>query len=322
MKSISELSALIQKGLDTFCEEGKDDSIMQPVNYLLGLGGKRIRPLITLVAAQTFSANIEAAIHPALAIEVFHNFTLMHDDIMDHAPIRRGMPTVHEKWNNDVAILSGDAMMIRSYELMCKTNADQLPALLSVFNRVALDVCRGQQQDMDFQQRSDVSESEYLEMIRLKTSVLLGAAAEIGAICGGANESERKTMYDFAIALGMSFQLQDDYLDTYGNPAVTGKQVGGDILANKKTLLSIHALSLCQGKERELLLGNSFELSGTDKIQRVLEIYDRYDSSRYVSAKSDEYFQSAMNSLNILNDLKMNTQPLMEIVLALQGRKN
>jgi geranylgeranyl diphosphate synthase type II len=312
MKSITELSVLIQKGIETFCDDGKDDSIMLPVNYLLSLGGKRIRPLITLVSAQTFTSEIEAAIHPALAIEVFHNFTLMHDDIMDKAPLRRGMPTVHEKWNNDAAILSGDAMLIRSYELLCKTNNDQLPALLHVFNRVALDVCRGQQLDMDFQN---------LEMIRLKTSVLLGAAAEIGAICGGANEGERKMIYEFAIALGMSFQLQDDFLDTYGKPEVTGKQVGGDILANKKTLLSIHALSRCNTQEREILLGN-IKFSPTEKIQRVLKIYEANGSSEYVRSKSDGYFQNAMLSIEALKEMGYTTEPLMEIAMALQVRKN
>ncbi|MFM7106766.1 MAG: polyprenyl synthetase family protein, partial [Flavobacteriales bacterium] len=193
--------------------------------------------------------------------------------------------------------------------------------LLHVFNRVALDVCRGQQLDMDFQNRTDVTEEEYLEMIRLKTSVLLGAAAEIGAICGGANEGERKMIYDFAIALGMSFQLQDDFLDTYGKPEVTGKQVGGDILANKKTLLSIHALSRCNTQEREILLGN-IEFSPTEKIQRVLKIYEANGSSEYVKSKSDGYFQTAMLSIESLKEMGYTTEPLMEIASALQVRKN
>ena len=321
MKSITELSELIQKGLDTFCEEGKDDSIMLPVNYLLGLGGKRIRPLITLVAAQTFTSDISAAIDPAIAIEVFHNFTLMHDDIMDHAPLRRGMPTVHEKWNNDVAILSGDAMMIRSYELMCKTNADKLPAILSAFNRVALDVCRGQQLDMDFQHRSDVCEEDYLEMIRLKTSVLLGGAAEIGAICASASKEEQRIMYEFALALGMSFQLQDDLLDTYGNSSSTGKQVGGDILANKKTLLSIHAMNQSGKEERDILLGH-INHAPNEKIRRVLEIYDRCNSLDYASKKSEDYFKRAMDTLHDLKVHQRDISQLLQIVDLLQNRQN
>ena len=321
MKSITELSVLIQKEIETFCDDGRDDSIMQPVNYLMHLGGKRIRPLITLVSAQMFTSDIEAAIHPAIAIEVFHNFTLMHDDIMDNAPLRRGMPTVHEKWNNDVAILSGDAMLIRSYDLLCNTHADKLPEILQVFNRVALDVCRGQQLDMDFQFRSDVTEAEYLEMIRLKTSVLLGAAAEIGAICGAANEEERMLIFEFAIALGMSFQLQDDFLDTYGIPELTGKQVGGDILANKKTLLSIHALLRCNPEEREILLGN-IEFSPKEKIQHVLKIYEAHGSSEYVKSKSDAYYQTAMHSIEAIKKMGYKTDLCMEIATALQARKN
>ena len=321
MKSLTELSVLIQKGIETFCDDGKDDSIMQPVNYLLSLGGKRIRPLITLVSAQTFTSEIEAAIHPALAIEVFHNFTLMHDDIMDKAPLRRGMPTVHEKWNNDAAILSGDAMLIRSYELLCKASSDQLPALLHVFNRVALDVCRGQQLDMDFQNRTDVTEEEYLEMIRLKTSVLLGAAAEIGAICGDANNRNRRAICDFATSIGMSFQLHDDYLDTYGASTLTGKQTGGDILSNKKTLLSIHALNNCNEEEREILLGYS-SMNDQAKISKVIEIYNCYRSSDYVIAKSEFYYEKAIKFLSIIDPPVESNSQLSEILDILRARKN
>lgn len=321
MKSIYELSALIQQGLDSFYREGEDDAIMMPVNYLLRLGGKRVRPLITLTSAQAFSSDISTALAPALAIEVFHNFTLMHDDIMDLAPLRRGQPTVHEKWNNDVAILSGDAMLIRSYQLLCRTSTACLPEIISVFNRVALDVCRGQQMDMEFQLRDEVTEAEYLEMIRLKTSVLLGGAAEIGAICGGSDMTGRLSLYKYAIALGMNFQLQDDYLDSFGNPEKTGKQAGGDILANKKTLLSIHALSHCSAEERNIILGKT-ELPAQDKIRSVKNIYESYGSNKYTEAKSQGYFQEAISAVEAIKNSVKDVSQLLEITEMLQYRSN
>lgn len=278
MYSLSELQDIISSSIQErqFPEEPR--LLYDPIKYFLHLGGKRLRPVLTLMATDLFDADIRPAVPMALAIEVFHNFTLMHDDIMDKAPLRRGQPTVHEKWSTNTAILSGDAMMIMSYQLLAETPSQHLAAVLRVFNKMVLEVCEGQQYDMEFESRESVSEDEYLDMIRLKTSVLIGAALQIGAILAGASAKEVAHIYEFGVNMGIAFQIQDDILDIYGKPEKFGKQVGGDILENKKTWLLIKALQLASDSERQVLqawLENKKPQEADNKVKAVTAIYDQ-----------------------------------------------
>jgi len=216
-------------------------NLYDPLHYFLDLGGKRIRPVLAVLAGELFDVDSSKTRPAALAVELFHNFSLIHDDIMDEAPLRRGKDTVHTRWNRDIAILSGDVLFVKAYQQFEQASDEHIPALLRVFNKTAVEVCEGQQMDMDFEKRSDVSKEEYLEMIRLKTSVLLGCSLKMGAICAGASEEHQNMLYDFGVKIGMAFQIQDDILDLYGNPENFGKQVGGDVYANKKTLLYLLA---------------------------------------------------------------------------------
>lgn len=239
---------------------GKEVSVKDPVNlyepvdYILQLGGKRIRPLLTLMSVDAFGKDYQLGLHAALAIEVFHNFTLLHDDIMDDAPLRRGKATVHEKWDVNTAILSGDAMMILANQYLEVYEGDVYKKLMQLFQKTALEVCEGQQYDMDFENRNDVSIPEYIEMIRLKTSVLVAAALKMGAIIAKASDKDAEAMYQYGLNLGLAFQLQDDYLDAFGDPETFGKQVGGDIIENKKTFLYLKALENLEGEEQNKLL--------------------------------------------------------------------
>ena len=244
MHKIKDLQEIINKEIESKKMGREPFSLYEPINYSLSNGGKRIRPLLTLLACNLFSEKIDQAIDAALAIEIFHNFTLLHDDIMDKADIRRGKPTVHKKWNENTAILSGDAMFIKSYDFLLETKTEKFKEILQVFNNTALEVCEGQQYDMEFENRNDVSENEYLRMIELKTSVLLAAALKIGAIIGGAENADADLLYDFGRNIGLAFQLQDDMLDVYGSKNTFGKEIGGDIVANKKTFLLIKAKQL------------------------------------------------------------------------------
>ena len=216
-------------------------NLYSPVNYILSIGGKRMRPILTLMATDLFGGDSKDSLHAAMAVEVFHNFTLLHDDIMDDAPLRRGKQTVHEKWDVNTAILSGDVMMIKAYGFLMEYKGEVYRAVMEVFNQTAIEVCEGQQMDVDFETRSDVSLEEYVEMIKLKTSVLVACALKMGAVIAGASDKDADLIYDFGLNLGLAFQLQDDYLDAFGNPETFGKQVGGDIIENKKTYLYIIA---------------------------------------------------------------------------------
>jgi len=298
MQTLENLQALIDQKIEGFCRKNGDANILQPVNYILSLGGKRVRPLLTLLAADLFSDDIEDAVYPAIAIEIFHNFTLMHDDIMDNAPLRRGQSTVHEKWNRDVAILSGDAMLIQAYQLIIKTKASAIADVMHIFNRTALEVCEGQQLDMDFQSRTDVTIDEYIEMIRLKTSVLLGGAMELGATIADADESDRKALYKFAIDLGLSFQLWDDYLDAFGDAAKTGKQIGGDILADKKTFLMIRAIEKADANDRALMLQlQSGNTASAEKVITIKGIYQRLGVDEELKREVERYYLQALSHL-------------------------
>ena len=321
MHSLADFQAVIQQKIDGFCRKNGDENILQPVNYILSLGGKRVRPLLTLLAADLFEGDSEDVVYPAIAMEVFHNFTLMHDDIMDNAPLRRGKPTVHEKWNRDVAILSGDAMLIQAYQLLIKTKQEVLGDVMRTFNATALEVCIGQQMDMDFQSRKDVSIEEYIEMIRLKTSVLLGGSMKIGAIIGGASLPDQEAIYDFAIALGLSFQLWDDYLDTFGDGSKTGKQVGGDILANKKTYLMIEAYTQANENQRALLDLQLENKNATAKVEIVSNLFRELGIDLSLKEKVNEYYQLALQRLNAIDVAPEKKESLHQLAQALHSRE-
>jgi geranylgeranyl diphosphate synthase type II len=275
-------------------------SLYEPIRYLMSLSGKRLRPMLTLLSYSLFKDDVKRVVPVAVAIEAFHNFTLMHDDIMDNAPIRRGKPTVHEKWNVNTAILSGDVMLVKVYEMLLEIDSPQLKTVLKEFNRCASEVCEGQQWDMEFETISTVTESQYINMIRLKTAVLLGFSLELGAILADASESDRKALYDFGVNIGVGFQLKDDLLDAYADPKKFGKQVGGDILANKKTFLLIQALAKAKGKQKtELanwLVAKKFKKQ--EKVNAVKEIYDNLNIPRNAEKKISQFFDKGFKSLD------------------------
>lgn len=234
MTDLPQYTAYLESQISGLKLADEPRNLFVPLDYFLSLGGKRLRPILTLISSEIFNIPKEESIHAALCIELFHNFSLIHDDIMDEAPVRRGKPTVHTKWNSNVALLSGDAMFIEGYKQLANYSDHRLALLLRRFNETTIEVCQGQQLDMDFEKLETVSEPEYIEMIRLKTSVLLGCALEFGAILGNRDEEIRRNIYEFGVSLGIAFQIQDDILDLYGNPEIFGKQVGGDVLSNKK----------------------------------------------------------------------------------------
>ncbi|MGG7665994.1 polyprenyl synthetase family protein [Dyadobacter sp. BHUBP1] len=299
------------------------EELYEPITYIMSLGGKRFRPLLTLLAASIFDTDIEKALKPAMAVEVFHNFTLMHDDIMDRAPLRRGMPTVHEKWNANTAILSGDVMLIRAYDLLLDVAPNKLRAVLSRFNQTAAEVCEGQQLDMNFETRWDVTEEEYIGMIRLKTSVLLGFALELGGMIAGADEETTRLLYSAGENMGIGFQLKDDLLDVYGDPAKFGKQVGGDIIANKKTFLLIEALSKSGGSLKTELDRwiNLDTFDNAEKVAAVTSIYDALDIRAFTERKINEYFSRGMASLQQLRTESVQKEVLLQFVEQLVARE-
>ena len=275
--------------------------LYDPIKYILSLSGKRIRPVLVLMGAKLFGKeNLQEVVPASIAIEYFHNFSLIHDDIMDRAPLRRGKATVHQKWNDNVAILSGDALLVKAYQELGKSPSAHIPDLLSVFNKVALEVCEGQQYDMDFEKKSNVSEDDYLNMIRLKTSVLLGGALQMGAILANADQQQQQLIYDFGVNLGIAFQLQDDYLDVYGNPETFGKQVGGDILCNKKTILRIRTEQFLdeESKEEFQKLIDLDTIEDADKVSRMKNLYAKFEVDKYAEDIKSRYMELAYNKLD------------------------
>jgi geranylgeranyl diphosphate synthase type II len=275
--------------------------LYDPIKYILSLSGKRIRPLLVLMGAKLFGKeNLQEVVPASIAIEYFHNFSLIHDDIMDRAPLRRGKATLHQKWNDNVAILSGDALLVKAYQELGKSPSAHIPDLLNVFNKVALEVCEGQQYDMDFEKKSNVSEDDYLNMIRLKTSVLLGGALQMGAILANADQQQQQLIYDFGVNLGIAFQLQDDYLDVYGNPETFGKQVGGDILCNKKTILRIKTEQLLdeESKEEFQKLIDLDTIEDADKVSRMKNLYAKFEVDKYAEDIKSRYMELAYNKLD------------------------
>ena len=279
--SVAEISSLIDSKIKQLALPSNPARLYEPIHYILSLGGKRLRPLLALMSYNLFSESIDETILPALSIEVFHNFTLVHDDIMDKAPMRRGNDTVHIKWNNNVAILSGDAMLVKAYQLFEQAPQDKLPSLLKAFNKTALEVCEGQQLDMDFEERSldnnVVTEAEYMNMIRLKTAVLFGLSFQLGGILGAQDENIVEQLYNAGVHLGLAFQLQDDLLDLYGGENF-GKQVGGDILNAKKTFLLVKALALASEDDSTKIIDtmDNNEVRDHEKIATIKSLYDSY----------------------------------------------
>lgn len=297
-------------------------NLYDPIRYMLQIGGKRIRPLLTLMGADLFSiADIEEAVPAALAIELFHNFSLVHDDIMDNAPLRRGHHTVHEKWNHNIAILSGDNLLIMAYEQLAQCPANTLPAILNTFNTMAAEVCEGQQLDMDFENTSAVSIGDYLQMIRLKTSVLLGTALKMGALLAGADETDAKLIYNFGVDVGIAFQLQDDILDVYGDPGQFGKQKGGDILANKKTYLWVKALEIADtDTTSELSLWLADNGRPQEKIDRITAIYNDLGVRKEVETAKQFHVEQAYTALNAIHIDDNRKVPLRALAQTLLNR--
>ena len=275
-------------------------NLYEPLVYFLGLGGKRLRPVLTLIAAELGGKSADEALHAAVSIELFHNFSLIHDDIMDNAPIRRGLPTVHEKWNSNIAILSGDVLLVKAYELISKQNKEHIPDLYQLFNKTAIEVCEGQQMDMDFEIREDVTIEEYIAMIRLKTSVLLGCALEFGFLISNQSVENRKNIYDFGVNLGIAFQIQDDILDLYGDPDKVGKQVGGDVRANKKTLLYLAAKKICKNLNNNKLNSLKETKDLDKKVQETSTFYKEIGVLEETQKYLNYYYDSAMKSLELV----------------------
>lgn len=300
MTNIDKYREIVEKAILKLPKTKKPQGLYSPIDYILSLGGKRIRPALCLAGAALFNeAAVDQSIPSAVGLEIFHNFTLLHDDIMDKSPIRRNKPTVHEKWNDNTAILSGDAMLIQAYQHIAQSPLKSLQRVLNVFNQTAIEVCEGQQYDMDFETRTDVTESEYLEMIRLKTGVLLGASLKIGAIIGGATKQETEDIYDFGVGLGVCFQLQDDWLDVFGDQEKFGKPIGGDILNNKKTFLLINALNHLETNEKNELIDwtKRKEFNQEEKIEAVKKLYEKANASTSTKKLMDKYYIKSMDSL-------------------------
>lgn len=299
MHSIEQLQALINKAINDTQYTEEPVELYDPISYLMQLGGKRMRPVLVLVSTELFGGQVLKALDAAIGIEIFHNFTLMHDDIMDKAPIRRGKPTVHVKWNESAAILSGDVMFVEAYKLMIKVDDHILRDVLAIFSETASGVCQGQQADMNFESRNDVSLPEYLEMIRQKTAVLLAGSMQIGALIGGAAQDQARLLYEFGENLGLAFQLQDDILDVYGDPEKFGKQVGGDILSNKKTFMLIKAKELAKGNIADEL-NEWIETSNNPaaKVEAITKIYNQLEVRKLAVMVMEDYVNKALHALD------------------------
>jgi geranylgeranyl diphosphate synthase type II len=284
-------------------------SLYEPIRYIMSLGGKRLRPLLTLLSYSLYRSGVEKIIPYAAAVEAFHNFTLLHDDIMDKAPLRRGKATVHKKWDVNTAILSGDVMLVKVYEMFQGLEQHRLQETLRIFNQCASEVCEGQQWDMEFERKRKVSEGEYIEMIRLKTAVLLGFSLELGALLAGASDQDRMALRDFGINIGIGFQLKDDWLDVYANKRKFGKQVGGDIIANKKTFLLIKALEKAKGKQKTELAKwvASKRFRRTEKVKAVTSLYDDLQISFLTEKKIKFFFEKGFACLGNLSAPKKAT---------------
>ena len=321
MHSFIELSKLFEEKFSARHFPTHTATLYDPAEYILQLGGKRVRPVCVLMGNELFGDIITDAYHAATAIELFHNFSLIHDDIMDKAPMRRGMETVHQKYGESTALLAGDVMFVRAYEYLNKLQLKNLQKVLHLFNQTASAVCEGQQLDMDFEKRTTVSLEEYVGMITLKTSVLLAASLQLGAILGGAGEGNQHHLYEFGKNLGIAFQVQDDYLDVFGDPEKFGKQIGGDILSNKKTFLLIHAMETAT-PEQLVVLQNLLENNAADKVEKVTQIFKDCKVDEWAKELKDKYLQTALQHLEDTAVISARKKPLLELASYLIQREN
>lgn len=324
MQKVTQLQALFNNYLTKNKFVQNPQGLYEPINYILSLGGKRIRPVLLLMGCNLFEEDVEKALPASFAVEIFHNFSLLHDDIMDEAPLRRGKPTVHVKYNQNTGILSGDVMLVLAYEFLLKTKGKvNLPEIIQIFNQVAIEVCEGQQHDMDFETRNDVTISEYLKMIEQKTAVLLAGSLKIGALIGGANDVDARNIYEFGRNIGIAFQLQDDILDTYGDPEKFGKRVGGDIIQNKKTFLVLKALEIGNEEQRMTLaqLMNSTTNDEEEKIEAVKSIFDTLRVRIIAEQLMEEYTAKAFKNLLAIGVIEEKKIPLENLTNQLMGRE-
>ena len=318
----NEILQLFESALAQMQTPEEPELLYAPIIYSMSGGGKRLRPVLLLLTAEAFGGNVEEAMPAALAVEIFHNFTLLHDDIMDNADVRRGKPSVFAKWGGNVALLSGDAMLITAYKHLARVAPDVLPRVMNIFGDMALEVCEGQQYDMDFESMDGVSVEEYMQMIERKTSALLSGSATIGATMAGASEDDIRKIYRFATELGLAFQLQDDVLDSFGDEAL-GKKIGGDILEGKKTFLMVQAVNRADDMEREVLrtTHRDASLSDDEKISRIKALYEKLEVRRIAEQQIELRFERALSILDTLSIDKARTATLREFARNLMGRK-
>lgn len=322
MYTPNQLQEVIENAVQNIKYSSHPERLYEPIRYIMSLGGKRIRPVLTLMAADLFKGDIQQAMPAALAIETFHNFTLIHDDIMDNAPLRRGKQTVHEKWGVNNAILSGDVMMVEANKHLSMLNSYVLKDALNTFNTTAQGVCEGQQLDMEFEEQETVSIMDYINMIRLKTAVLVGGAMKLGAQVAGASATEAKQLYEFGENLGIAFQLQDDILDVYGDPDKFGKQVGGDIIANKKTLLLLKLKELASENDLLELDQQSINKDYGDKIKNTTALYNDYNIRELASMEMRNYSDKAFSALNSLKIQEERKTELFKLAVLLMNREH
>jgi geranylgeranyl diphosphate synthase type II len=322
MQALITSSQLIETAISNLELPNSPNNLYDPLRYFMTLGGKRMRPVFTLLAAEMFGKLKEEALPAALAVELFHNFSLIHDDIMDEAPLRRKQQTVHTKWNMPIAILSGDVLLVKAYQELCKQDPKHLADLMEIFNRTAVEVCEGQQKDMDFETQEQVELADYIEMIRLKTSVLLGCAMELGAIVADQSLEHRKLAYEFGVEIGLAFQIQDDILDLYADPEKFGKQVGGDVLSNKKTFLYLRALEVASENDKKEIHTAYERLEGNEKIEVIKEIYNRLGIRELARVSMEMHYNKGMRALEKIAVSIENKKPLEEIAILLLNREN
>jgi geranylgeranyl diphosphate synthase, type II len=322
MDLFPELNSRISKAIGEISLPEAPRELYEPIAYTMALGGKRLRPLMVLASCDMFGGDAEMAIHPAIGIELFHNFTLLHDDLMDQAPLRRGKETVYKKWNANIAILAGDTMFAMANRYMLKTKPDAIGEILDLFNQTAVEVCEGQQYDMNFENRNDVSIAEYLEMIRLKTAVLIAASLKIGAIVAGASLRDATLIYDFGIRIGIAFQLMDDLLDVYGIEEKFGKQTGGDILAGKKTFLYLKAIE-SGGDDASVLQAvyNDLHADPGEKIYLVKSSFDRLNIYSQTRDEINKYWETAIDLVKNMNLPDERVRPLLSYCAGLMDRE-
>jgi geranylgeranyl diphosphate synthase type II len=324
MYNQTELKELVEKAIVNLPLTGEAGRLTEPVRYILSIGGKRMRPVLALMSSNLFRDKIDDTILPATGIEIFHNFTLVHDDIMDQSSLRRNLQTVHVKWNLNQAVLSGDVMAFIANECFLQAPREVMPEVFRTYNKAAIEVCEGQQLDMDFEKLSTVSLAEYLRMIELKTAVLLAASTKIGALTAGALEKDCENLYEFGRNLGFAFQIQDDILDVYGDTNVFGKMAGGDIVSNKKTILLVKALELSSGNQLKLLqtILKSENFDPGEKIKSVMEIYDSLNIKNITESLAAGYTDIALEHLNMVETAKDRKDELTRYALSLAIRIN